>query len=536
AHSLAAEFSGHSVRLTDPGDGPDAHRRIILQIDSLQTAGERTQALAIADRAIAAWPRGPQRAELLAVRSFVGADAMDVAIALLDQALHEVGDDVRLGCLLLERRANERIAEGDLVGGLGDLRSAVERSADVTDFTFRTRLKAGLGQLELLAGSPRPDLMDDAAGLGTEVLTTDAVDPRFDVARQMLWSGDLAAARERVEILRTLAAGAEVVFPHIQALYDLSVLECAAGDLASATMWAREGAQWARDYDDPWSESHFSYPLARIDVWSAPPAAAAVAVGDLHVMADSFQTRPNMVRAHWLLGLLALREREIPEAASHLTDAVTLLERTGIVHPAPYPVLPDAIEALAVAGDVVSAQELLERLESQAEAVRSAWASAVALRARGALLLAHGDPEEALEPLAAAVDMLDSLGFQPDAARAVQARGSALLRIGHRSAAGEALSDARARFSAMGAEPWAAAATLELERVAPGRAAGELTATESRIAALVAEGRKNKEIAASLFMSVATVEAHLTRIYRKLGIGSRSDLTRLVATGDLELR
>jgi DNA-binding NarL/FixJ family response regulator len=47
----------------------------------------------------------------------------------------------------------------------------------------------------------------------------------------------------------------------------------------------------------------------------------------------------------------------------------------------------------------------------------------------------------------------------------------------------------------------------------------------------VAEGKRNREIGATLFMSVGTVEAHLTRLYRKLDIRSRTDLTRLMADG-----
>ncbi|MGH2629791.1 MAG: helix-turn-helix domain-containing protein [Actinomycetota bacterium] len=49
------------------------------------------------------------------------------------------------------------------------------------------------------------------------------------------------------------------------------------------------------------------------------------------------------------------------------------------------------------------------------------------------------------------------------------------------------------------------------------------------------EGMKNKEIAQAMFVSVATVEAHLTRIYRKLGVRSRGELIRLVSDGSLEL-
>ena len=60
---------------------------------------------------------------------------------------------------------------------------------------------------------------------------------------------------------------------------------------------------------------------------------------------------------------------------------------------------------------------------------------------------------------------------------------------------------------------------------APG---GGLTATEQRVADLVVLGRRNREIAGELFVSVATVEAHLTRIYRKLGVRSRTELTRVL--------
>jgi DNA-binding CsgD family transcriptional regulator len=123
----------------------------------------------------------------------------------------------------------------------------------------------------------------------------------------------------------------------------------------------------------------------------------------------------------------------------------------------------------------------------------------------------------------------DRLGYRPDAARAALLLGRAWIRVGRRARASQVLADARARFAEMGAVLWEARAVEELERVAPGRTTGELTATERRIASLIAEGLRNREIAQTLFVSPATVEAHLTRIYRKLGIRSRSELARLVS-------
>ena len=83
---------------------------------------------------------------------------------------------------------------------------------------------------------------------------------------------------------------------------------------------------------------------------------------------------------------------------------------------------------------------------------------------------------------------------------------------------------------ALGAPLWADQTRAELARIG-GRAPsnGELTEGERRVAALVAEGRTNREVAAALFLGERTVETHLTHVYRKLGIRSRAELAHLLA-------
>ena len=135
------------------------------------------------------------------------------------------------------------------------------------------------------------------------------------------------------------------------------------------------------------------------------------------------------------------------------------------------------------------------------------------------------EPDAAVH-LAAAAGALDELGYALDAARAWWWHGRSLHRAGHRRAAADALTDARARFLSMGADAWAARAAADLDRIAGAPATGALTTTEARIAELVAAGHRNSEVAAALFVSVATVEATLTRIYRKLGVRSRTELSR----------
>jgi len=117
-------------------------------------------------------------------------------------------------------------------------------------------------------------------------------------------------------------------------------------------------------------------------------------------------------------------------------------------------------------------------------------------------------------------------------------RGRTLLSLGvvrrqamQKKAAREALEQALAVFEELDARLWADKARQELARIGGRRAGGdELTESESRVAELAAAGRSNKEIAAELFMGVSTVEAHLSHVYRKLGIRSRAGLGGRLAT------
>jgi DNA-binding NarL/FixJ family response regulator len=96
-----------------------------------------------------------------------------------------------------------------------------------------------------------------------------------------------------------------------------------------------------------------------------------------------------------------------------------------------------------------------------------------------------------------------------------------------RREARETLEEALAGFERIGAALWAERARGELRRIS-GRAAsvGALTPAEERVAALVAEGKTNREVAAALFLSDRTVEGHLSHIFGKLGIRHRTELGR----------
>jgi len=142
--------------------------------------------------------------------------------------------------------------------------------------------------------------------------------------------------------------------------------------------------------------------------------------------------------------------------------------------------------------------------------------------------LADGYNQAAAAQLAQAAGAYRALGLGFDAARALLVLGRAQRRAKKRAEARQCLEQARSAFEQLGCPGWARAAAAELDRVSGRRAApgGGLTPGEQRVAELVASGLSNKEVAGQLYLSVYTVQAHLSRVYAKLGVRSRSQLAR----------
>jgi DNA-binding CsgD family transcriptional regulator len=134
--------------------------------------------------------------------------------------------------------------------------------------------------------------------------------------------------------------------------------------------------------------------------------------------------------------------------------------------------------------------------------------------------------------LAADTGAADALGLRFESCRTLLALGRAHRRARRWGAARRALERAVEGFDALGSPGWAEHARAELSRVGARRPrpAGELSAAERRVAELAAAGQANKEIARALFISVHTVETHLTRVYAKLGVRSRAQLAARMPT------
>ncbi|GLL02336.1 ATP-binding protein [Dactylosporangium matsuzakiense] len=190
--------------------------------------------------------------------------------------------------------------------------------------------------------------------------------------------------------------------------------------------------------------------------------------------------------------------------------------------------LPNLVEAAVRAGDRDLARAALDRLAERATASGTPWALGMLARSR-ALLAADADAEALFRE---AAEHLTGTTIVTELVRTYLLHGEWLRRQKRRAEARAQLQIAYDSFAEMGAAAFAERARIELQ--ATGRRARartavpdlDLTPQEARVAALAAEGATNAEIATRLFVTASTVEYHLMKIFRKLGITSRRQLGR----------
>ena len=225
------------------------------------------------------------------------------------------------------------------------------------------------------------------------------------------------------------------------------------------------------------------------------------------------------------IGLLELARGDAAAAAVRYEEAAAadpsiLARRHGA-----YFVSVDRIEALALAGRLAEARDVLGTLQDQADRWRDGWILAAVARSRAVVLGAANDLPAALDASLEAVARYDALPYPLDLGRALLTSGSLHRRLLHRREARFALARAEGAFRGLDARLWLERTAEEQARIG-GRAPGAdaLTPSEAAVAALVAQGHTNAEVADRLVLSTRTVESHLTQVYAKLGLRSRTEL------------
>jgi DNA-binding CsgD family transcriptional regulator len=232
-------------------------------------------------------------------------------------------------------------------------------------------------------------------------------------------------------------------------------------------------------------------------------------------------------------GLAALSCGDSEAATEHGEAASRAVAAAGIGNPNVIPFAGDLAEAYVRCGRQKEARGIVDGLRAQADSTGLAYPAVAAARCTG---LMASDLSEVATAFAVAYrqPVLRAMPFE--LARTLLCEGEALRRLRRPMAARAPLRDAEAIFAGLAAPVWVQRCETELAATGawPRGHDGSSTPTEAltpqevQIARLVASGHNNVETAAALFVSRKTVEAHLTRVYRKLRVRSRTDLARVL--------
>jgi DNA-binding CsgD family transcriptional regulator len=320
------------------------------------------------------------------------------------------------------------------------------------------------------------------------------------------------------------------------ALSNRCELDTWAGRWASAYADATEALQWAQELRHTSTIGHTLACLARLDALRGDRARCEERItrarrdlGPLHIRGlEMFYTSA--------LGAAALAYGDADAAIGYLDLTFGYARAIGLDNPLVVPFAADLIEAHLRVGNEHRAAEVLAWLEDRAVATGLAWPAAAAARCRGLLAGGLEDARASFEAAAKAHQRRD-MPFEH--ARTLLCQGQVLRRLQQPAAARAPLNTALATFQSLGATPWARQTAAELAATGqrpthppPTGVLDKLTPQELQVARAIAAGLNNSEAAAALFVSRKTIEAHLTRIYRKLALRSRTDLTRtLTAEG-----
>jgi DNA-binding NarL/FixJ family response regulator len=530
ATQQAVVLAEHALRITEPGSA-DRVERLLLLAGSFQVAGELQRVSDLLVPELASLPAGAPRVRALVLLSDGGAnESNDDCIRYLEQALAESeGAPLERAAVLAKLASNwsavrvERIADAEAWA-----EEAVACARDGEPGLERLALES-LSWARSLRGRPVDDLCERFLTVSDAAFHL-AVTPERVAAQRLMWRGEIAPARALLERMLLLAdeRGEQVSFALLR--FHLCELEIRAGAFGAASLLLDE---WAESVDDElllWPMYERCRALLAAGAGSAVEAErwseAAVE------KADATGVRWDRLEAVRAAGIAALLTNEPGRAVDDLRAVYDHTRDEGVEEPGAFPAVPDLVEALIELGDVDEASAVTARLRLQGDGQKHPWARATATRCASMIELAStGYQEHAAAGLETAAADYASLGLEFDRARSLLSLGRARRRARKWGEARESLQRAASLFDEIGSPGWGERARSELSRVGARKPSprGELTPAEQRVAELATEGMSNKEIAQALFVTVNTVEAHLSHAYAKLGIRSRAQLARAFA-------
>jgi DNA-binding CsgD family transcriptional regulator len=529
APAAAAELAQLAVDLTpaDDSDRLGTRRRIAAELHFL--AGDVARSREILERLVEQLPAGTERASALLQLAEARSGDLIAMLPLRERAVAEAVADDRVLARALHLLARTLFVAGSAKQGLARAREAVAAAERAGDVGLLAASLSVAAWLEISSGRVTPGVLERALALEPEAgyLRFYESPSTVEGLRLMVLADDLDAARERLADAEAVARDHGDDECRTLLLGHLAPLECRAGRLAAAEQHAIESYELRQQFGLGSGAQLYLIALVRAHQGRAEEAEAAAVRA--RALCEQAGNEVFAVRNLWVLGLLALSRGDYANAVETLAPLLGRLARCGYGPMTVLPVLPDAIEALIGVGNLEHAAAHLDELDATAR-LGSAYALARAARCRGLLAAAGRHYSAALDAFDKAVAAHERLPDPIERGRTLLALGQTQRRAGRRRDARETLQEGLAIFEEIDTALWAERTRTELGRLG-GRApsAGDLTGAEKRVARLVAEGKTNREVAAALFVTERTVETHLSSIYRKLDLRSRTELAAYLA-------
>jgi DNA-binding CsgD family transcriptional regulator len=534
APDAAAELADLAREMTPADRAEERIHRTIHAGQFAFEAGELGKAATCLEQAVAATSAGPLRAEALLFLARVRYHSHDArsALALAEQALEEVADDEELKPHLQLELAAAAEAVGDRARARAHAAEAVALAEAEGDDAVVAEALGLVGFHDFLAGEgDARSAMHRALELEGAVASIRPLrSPTFRQACVAMWMDELDAARSSFADLakRCREGGDEGSLSVI--LFMLAQVECSAGDWSQAGSYADESCGITA-----WT-GHLPYRAIALATKALIEGRLGRAESARATAEEGLQLgqRSGLVQASQFnlaaLGFLELSLDNPKETNNLLWPLAEGVLASGMREPGVLRFLPDEIEALISMGETDTARSVLEPFGAQAERLERSWALATSERGWGLLNASIGNLPDALAAFERAVEHHSKLDEPFELGRTLLAQGQAFRRMKQWRLARDSLGRSLGIFERLGAALWADKATTEMARIG-GRSPGplDLTPTEQEVAELVGSGLTNREVANALFLSVSTVEANLRRIYRKLGVRSRTELSRRIS-------
>jgi DNA-binding CsgD family transcriptional regulator len=523
AARLSPGRTERAQRLRSAGDewlrAGDVQRASDLMVEALDFAIDPHLRLAIMEAlAYLAVQRGDARAAcdrlLAAAEAIEGDDPRRAARAVAVAGSYPLARLDAPRMLELSERAEKLWSDGDDSASSSPVAKMLIR-------THRARILAGHTEAGVHGMLHCATLCEDLPATGAAA----------ECGESLVWVDEPTLARG---LLERDVAGARDAGDHLLlafALNPLAQLELRVGRLRAAYVAALEGADLADAIGQPLQLAYNLAVLARVEAVLGREADCRAHVARAFALVDTDVYRDAQADGRAALGTLALGLQRPEESVDELSQVRRILTEGAIAEPGYlYPWSSDLIQAYVYIGRRASAERELDTLEEAARTAGRPGPLGLCARSRGLLA-----PDAGCDPHFVEAIALHTRAEQPfERFRSQLAYAERLRRMRRRGEARDLLRDALAYDEAV-PTPWGRRALAELSaagartRPPAPRAADSLTAQELRIAAAVAEGAANRDVAVRLFVSPKTVEFHLSNIYRKLGIRSRRELIRLFA-------